>query len=64
VARNLRLVAEIEGKLQFYPEPASAIGLMWTPSDRVGVAAGWLNTGRSTASRLFIGVGYRVRSVD
>jgi hypothetical protein len=64
VARNLRLVAEIEGKLEFYPEAASAIGVMWTPSDRVGVAVGWLNTGRSVESRFFIGVGYRVRSVD
>lgn len=64
VAKNLRFVAEAEAKLEFYPEAATAVGLMWTPSPRVGLAVGWLNTGRSEQSRLFIGVGYRVRSVD
>lgn len=64
VARNLRFIAEAEARLKFYPEAATAVGLMWTPSPQLGLAIGWLNTGRSVQSRLFIGVGYRVRSVD
>lgn len=63
-ARHLSLIAEGEAKLKFYPSAATAVGLMWTPSPTVGLAIGWLNTGRSTESRFFIGVGYRVRSVD
>jgi hypothetical protein len=64
VAKNLRFIAEAEAKLKFYPKPATAVGLMWAPSPQVGLAVGWVNTGRSTESRFFIGVGYRVRSVD
>jgi hypothetical protein len=64
IAKNLRFVAEAEARLKFYPEAATAVGLMWTPSPQVGLAVGWVNTGRSTESRFFIGVGYRVRSVD
>jgi hypothetical protein len=64
IARNLRFIAEAEAKLKFYPSAATAVGLMWSPSPRAGIAAGWLNTGRSTGSRLFFGVGYRVRTVD
>jgi hypothetical protein len=64
IVRNLRFIAEAEAKLKFNASPATAIGLMWTPSPQVGLAVGWLNTGRSESSRLFIGVGYRVRSVD
>lgn len=64
IAKDLRFIAEAEAKLKFYPEPATAVGLMWTPSPRVGLAVGWVNTGRSEESRFFIGVGYRVRSVD
>jgi hypothetical protein len=64
VARNLRFIAEGETKLKFNASAATAIGLMWTPSPQIGLAVGWVNTGRSVSSRLFIGVGYRVRSVD
>jgi hypothetical protein len=64
VAPHLRLIVEGEAKLKFYPAAATAIGLMWSLSPRVGLAVGWLNTGRSEQSRPFIGVGYRVRSVD
>ena len=64
MARNLRFIAEGEAKLKVNASAATAVGLMWSPSPHVGIAVGWLNTGRSERSRLFIGVGYRVRSVD
>lgn len=64
VARRLSFIAEGEAKLKFYPSAAFAFGLMWSPSRSVGIAAGWLNTGRSEQARPFFGVGYRVRSVD
>lgn len=64
LAPHLRLIAEGETKLKFYPAAATALGVMWTPCARFGLAIGWLNTGRSEQMRPFIGVGYRVRSVD
>jgi hypothetical protein len=63
VARNLRFIAEGEARLKFYPAAATAVGVMWSPSSHVGLAIGWLNTGRSEQMRPFIGVGYRVRVV-
>lgn len=64
IAPHLRLIAEAEAKLRFYPAAATAVGVMWSPCSRFGLAIGWLNTGRSEQLRPFIGVGYRVRSVD
>jgi hypothetical protein len=61
---ELRLVGEIEAKMEFYTEAPMSIGLMWSPSPNVGLGIGWLNTGRSTESRFFIGVGYKIKSLD
>jgi hypothetical protein len=61
---KLRLVGEIEAKMEFYTEAPMSIGLMWSPSRNVGLGIGWLNTGRSSESRFFIGVGYKIKSVD
>ena len=63
-APRLRFVVEGEAKLKFNPAPATAVGVMWAPSAQFGLAIGWVNTGRSEQLGPFIGVGYRVRSVD
>jgi hypothetical protein len=61
---KLRLVGEVEAKMKFYAEAPMSVGLMWTPERNVGLGIGWLNTGRSSESRFFIGVGYKIKSVD
>jgi len=61
---KLRLVGEVEAKMKFYQEAPMSVGLMWSPSRNTGLGIGWLNTGRSTSSRFFIGVGYKIKSVD
>jgi hypothetical protein len=61
---RLRLVGEVEAKMEFYTRAPMSVGLMWSPSENVGLGVGWLNTGRSTDSRFFIGVGYKIKSVD
>jgi len=64
IAPRLRFIAEGEAKLKFYPAAATAFGLMWAPSGKIGIAVGWVNTGRSQSLGPFFGVGYRVRTVD
>lgn len=61
---RLRLVGEVEAKMEFYTRTPMSVGLMWSPSENVGLGVGWLNTGRSSESRFFIGVGYKIKSVD
>jgi hypothetical protein len=61
---KLRLVGEVEAKMKFYAQAPMSVGLMWNPSRNTGLGIGWLNTGRSTDSRFFVGVGYKIKSVD
>jgi hypothetical protein len=61
---TLELVGEIEARMRFYERAPMSVGLTWHPSRRIGLGIGWLNTGRSTTPRFFIGIGYKTTSVD
>jgi hypothetical protein len=57
---RLSLLGEYGTKLSFNPEPASSIGLQWSSPGGISVGIAYLNTGRSSDNRFFVGVGYPI----
>jgi hypothetical protein len=60
LSESLSLVGEAATKLKFNRKAASAIGLMWTGSNGMGLGIAYLNAGRSQKHEFFIGVGFPI----
>lgn len=60
IGKELSLVGELGSRFRFDRSQTSAVGLMWAPSRSLHVGIGFVNVGRSTGNRFFVGVGYRL----
>jgi hypothetical protein len=57
VRYGISALAEYGTRFSFDYKESSALGLMWRSKHGFSVAAGYVNVGRSSANRFFIGVG-------
>lgn len=60
LGKDFHLFGEVATRLSFEPREASAVGLLWAPTDGLKVVIGMINIGRSDSNRFFIGVGYPI----
>ena len=54
---GVSLIAEYGTRFSFDYKESSALGVMWRSRSGVSVAAGYVNVGRSSSNRFFVGVG-------